>query len=190
MKIREFILAIIFVIFPQKWHFRLTNEILEIAQNLAYAKRFGGGREISEMKRFLNFWVLHSPNSIFHGCTYSFVLNFDWLIEVEFEPLGTDSRAEVILEQSFWSEERRSWWWIKMRRFWRFDTDGAPSAETWSDRYLKSSSPAQKKMIFAQKIAKDTIKIPQVRVWWRQDKTIYWFATARYQGRDPRTETG
>ena len=56
---------------------------------------------IWEMKRFLNFWVLHSPNSIFHGCTYSFVLNFDWLIEVEFEPPGTDSRAEVILEQSF-----------------------------------------------------------------------------------------
>ena len=105
--------------FPSKWHFRLTNEILEIAQNLAYAKRFGGGREISEMKRFLNFWVLHSPNSIFHGCTYSFVLNFDWLIEVEFEPPGTDSRAEVILEQSFWSKERRSWLWIQMR-IWRF----------------------------------------------------------------------
>ena len=77
-----------------------------------------GGREISEMKRFLNFWVLHSPNSIFHGCAYSFVLNFDWLIEVEFEPPGTDSRAEVILEQSFWSKERRSWLWIQMR-IWR-----------------------------------------------------------------------
>jgi len=88
------------------------------------------------LKQFLNFWVLHSPNSIFHGCTYSFVLNFDLLIEVEFEPPGTDSRAEVILEQSFWSKERRSWLWIQMR-IWRYGF-----VKTWD---LKSSSPAQKK---------------------------------------------
>ena len=69
--IRKFIQAIISVIFPQKWQFRLKIENFEISRNSAYLwpKTITKGREI-----------IFSKSSDFHGhASYGFIIrNFIW----------------------------------------------------------------------------------------------------------------
>ena len=53
VKIREFNLIKIFVIFPQKWQFRLENENFEISRNSAYGDRAPRtGQKFSDISPF------------------------------------------------------------------------------------------------------------------------------------------